>query len=372
MSRPPLRSLFALSLAGLSLAGLSAVGCSPDSDALDGAAVPGTAETIPATPTAPVGSDAATPAVAVPVDAALPMYERGESVTGTITAKGSDTMGDMVSYWSDGLSEFHPSVEAELESDGSSSAPTALIEGTALIGMMSRPMKDSELQAFEAKFGYPPTEIRTSRDLLAVFVHKDNAVKGLTLPQVDAIFSANRNLGNAEPIERWGQVGVTGPLAERPISLYGRNSASGTYGYFKEVALGGGDYSDKVKEQPATSGAIQAVGADPTGIAYSGIGGKTAGVRALPLAADEGGEFYEPTVANADTGNYPLARFLLIYVNKAPGEDLTPLQREFLRYVFSKQGQEKVVQAGYFPVSADEAEEELTKVGVPVASASSE
>ncbi|QDT16813.1 PstS family phosphate ABC transporter substrate-binding protein [Alienimonas californiensis] len=371
MSRPPLRVLLALSLVTL-----TAFGCSSETDALDG--VSGAPEAV----VAPVesGSDpsaAETAAFkpagdAVPVDAALPTYERGAAVSGTVISKGSDTMRAVMDYWAEGFSGFYPGVDFEIESKGSSSAPTALIEGSALIGVMSRPMKESEIQDFEKKYGYPPTEIRTSRDLLAVFVNKDNPVEGLTLPEVDAIFSANRNLGLTEKIERWSQVGVDGPLADRPISLYGRNSASGTYGYFKEVALGDGDFSNAVKEQSGTSGAIQAVSDDKAGIAYSGIGGTTAGVRALPLAAEDGGEYFEPTVENADTGDYPLARFLLIYVNKKPDAPLEPLPTEFLKYVFSKQGQQRVVQAGYFPVSAKEAAAQLENAGIPVASASSE
>ncbi len=321
----------------------------------------------PATPVATVGEPAADPKtaeVAVPVDPALPDYARGEVVSGTITSKGSDTMRAVMDFWAEGFKQSHPAVKFELESKGSSSAPTALIEGTALVGVMSRPMKASEIQAFEEKFSYKPTELKTSRDLLAVFVNKDNPVKGLTLPQVDAIFSANRELGLPEQLKTWGQVGVKGPLANRPISLYGRNSASGTYGYFKEVALGDGDFSDSVKEQSGTSGAIQAVSDDNAGIAYSGIGGQTAGVRALPLGLDEGDDLFEPTVKNADSGDYPLARFLLIYVNKTPNKDVQPLTREFLKYVFSKQGQEKVVQAGYFPISATEAAAQLTAAGI--------
>ena len=313
---------------------------------------------------APAGS-------AVELDPALPAYVRA-GVSGTITSRGSDTMRSLMDYWAEGFNGVYPGVDAEIESKGSSSAPKSLIKGEALFGVMSRPMKAAERQEFEAKFGYPPTELRSSRDLLAVFVNKDNPVadSGLTLPQVDAIFSANRELGLPEKIERWEQAGVDGPLAEKNIAVFGRNSASGTYGYFKDIALGGGDFADTVQEQPGTSGVVTAVADNPAGIGYSGIGGATAGVRAVPLAADNGGEFYEASVENADTGNYPLARFLYIYVNKPPAEDLSPLQREFLRYVFSREGQRGVVDAQYFPMKADEAAAELAKVGVEAASAS--
>ena len=379
--RPPRPSLFA---AGLLLAGLSLAGCGPnEDDALSGVSADtdivgaetvdtDTAAVTPA-PSSPTAAATAAATAAVPLDEALPAYEPGEAVSGTLVSRGSDTMRTVMDYWVEGFKQYHPGFKAEIESKGSGSAPTALMEGTADIGVMSRPMKASEVQEFEEKFGYRPLELRSSRDLLAVFVHKDNPVERLTLPQLDAIFSANRELGLEEPIARWGQVGVTGPLAERPISLYGRNSTSGTYGYFKDVALGGGDYSDQVKEQSGTSGEVQAVADDPTGIAYGGIGSTMAGVRALPLATEDGGDYFEPTLENADTGDYPLARFLLIYMNKPPEGDLTPLQREFLRYVFSREGQQRVVDAGYFPLAETEAAEQRVAAGVEaVASASSE
>ena len=364
-SRRPLTLLAALALA----APLAGCGGSDDADIV----------AVPAAGTAAAGTaaDGSTPPPAGPavaIDPALPAYQRAPGVSGTITSRGSDTMRSVMDYWTEGFSGVYPGVKAEIESKGSSSAPASLIEGTALFGVMSRPMKPEERQQFEAKFGYPPTELRTSRDLLAVFVNKDNPVAetGLTLPQVDAIFSANRELGEPERAERWGQVGVTGPLADQNVAVFGRNSASGTYGYFKDVALGGGDYADTVQEQSGTSGVVTAVAGSPAAIGYGGIGSATAGVRAVPLAAAEGGKFYEASVENADTGDYPLGRFLFIYVNKKPGEELSPLQREFLKYVFSREGQAKVVDAQYFPMRADEAAEELAKVGIAVASGASD
>ena len=365
MRRPPLPfAPFALTL--FALAPLLA-GCSSERDddivvvdeSVDPAVTGGT--------TAAPRADAA-----VELDPALPAYERGEGVSGTISSRGSDTMLSLMNYWTEGFGGVYPGVDAEIESKGSSSAPAALIEGTAMFGAMSRPMKASERQAFEEKFGYPPTELKTSRDLLAVFVNRDNPVAetGLTLPQVDAIFSANRELGLPERAARWGQVGVEGPLADKNIALFGRNSASGTYGYFKDVALGGGDYADGVQEQSGTSGVVTAVAKAPAGIGYGGVGSATSGVRTVRLAADEGGTFYEPTVENADTGNYPLARFLYVYVNKPPREPLSPLQREFLKYVFSREGQRGVIDAQYFPMRAGEAAAELKKVGIEVAAAS--
>jgi phosphate transport system substrate-binding protein len=221
---------------------------------------------------------------------------------------------------------------------------------------MSREMKSSEIDKFEAKYGYKPTEVRVSIDALAVFVHKDNPVKSLTLQQVDSIFSSTYKRGG-QPIENWGQVGLTGNWANLPMSLYGRNSASGTYGFFKEHTLSKGDYKTTVKEQPGSSAVVQGVASELSGIGYSGIGYKTSGVRAVPLA--DKGEAFEADLKNCLSGDYPLARFLLIYVNRNPKEKMDTLTYEFLRFVLSKQGQEIVVKDGYFPLPATVAAEIL-------------
>ena len=319
------------------------------------------AETVAAAGT---GARAAADGAAVPVDPNLPTYAKAAGVSGTITSRGSDTMGKLMQLWVEGFQEFYPGVGREIESKGSGSAFPALVEGAALFGTMSRDPKAEESQKFEAEFGYEPTVLPTSIDLVAVYVNKDNPVDTLSLPEVDAIFSKNRNLGAAEDIARWGQVGATGGLGERTVSLYGRNASSGTYGFFKERVLGDGDYKDTVKEQAGSGSVIQGIAGDLTGIGYSGIGYKTSGVKALALAAEQDGEAFEPNLENAMSGEYPLFRFLLLAVNQAPNQPLPPLQREFLKYVFSRQGQEKVVQAGYYPLPADLAKEQLAALGL--------
>jgi phosphate transport system substrate-binding protein len=230
---------------------------------------------------------------------------------------------------------------------------------------MSRPMKEKEIDDFEAVFGYEPTALPTSIDMLAVYVHKDNPIKGLTLQQVDAIFSKTRKGGQAQDIRTWGELGLTGEWADKPISLYGRNSASGTYGYFKEHALFKGDFKDTVKEQPGSSSVVQGVARDKFGIGYSGIGYKTADVRAVPLAAETGGTLVEASPEHAYSGDYPLSRFLYVYVNYKPGSELDPLRREFIRYLFSQDGQKDVVKDGYYPVTAEIASGALKSVGLP-------
>ncbi|MCY4513996.1 MAG: phosphate ABC transporter substrate-binding protein PstS family protein [Candidatus Tectomicrobia bacterium] len=285
----------------------------------------------------------------VDVDGALPEYERTSGVSGNINSIGSDTLNNLMTLWAESFRAIYPNVNIQIEGKGSSTAPPALIEGTAQLGPMSREMKSSELDKFEKEFGYKPTPVRVAIDALAVFVHKDNPVEGLTLEQVDSIFSSTYKRGGTD-IGVWGDAGLDGDWAARPVSLYGRNSASGTYGFFKSVALKKGDYKDTVKEQPGSSSVVQGVASDLGGVGYSGIGYKTSSVRALPIA--DQGPMYEPNLENCLSGDYPLARFLYIYVNKKPGAELDKLTFEFLNFINSKAGQEIVVKDGYFPLPA--------------------
>jgi phosphate transport system substrate-binding protein len=301
----------------------------------------------------------------VAVDEDLPSYEPQPGVSGTIKSVGSDTMNNLMTLWAEGFLKFYPSVRVEIEGKGSSTAPPALIAGTATFGPMSRLMKAEEIDQFEKKYGYKPVQIGTSIDMLAVFVNKDNPIKdkGLTFPQLDAIFSSTRKLGMDE-ITTWGQVGLEGEFANAPISLYGRNEASGTYAYFKKNVLAKGDYKESVKAQPGSSAVVNAVAGDKFAMGYSGIGYKTADVEVAPLAKEEGGEMVPAVPANAYNGKYPLARFLYLSVNYRPGSQLDPLRREFIKYVFSYEGQQCVVKDGYFPVSAKVAENSLAEVGL--------
>jgi phosphate transport system substrate-binding protein len=301
-------------------------------------------------------------AQAVKVDPGIKPYAKTSGVSGSLSSVGSDTLNNLMALWTEGFKGYYPNVKAQVEGKGSSTAPPALISGTAQLGPMSRAMKPTEIDEFEKQYGYKPTPIRVAVDGLAVFVNKDNPVEKLTLPQVDAMFSKSRKGGAPAEIVTWGDLGLKGEWASRPISLYGRNSASGTYGYFKEHALFKGDFKDTVKEQPGSAAVVQGVTADKFGIGYSGIGYKTSDVKAVPLAAKDGGTFYSDDAENVYSGKYPLARYLYIYVNKAPNKPVDPLVREFLRYVLSAAGQENVVKDGYLPLPARVAEEELGKL----------
>jgi len=293
------------------------------------------------------------------IDPKLKDYKAVSGVSGSVKSIGSDTLNNLMTLWAEGFKTMYPNVKIEIEGKGSSTAPPALIAGTSQFGPMSRPMKGKEIDAFEKKFGYKPSAIRSAVDALAVFVHKDNPIKCLSLQQIDAIFSKTRKGGAPKAAATWGDVGLTGEWASKPISLYGRNSASGTYGYFKEVALFDGDYSDSVKEQPGSSTVVQGVASDKFAMGYSGIGYKTADVRTVPLAAKPGAKCFDGNAENAYSGDYPLARFLYIYVNVNPNEKLDPARAELIKYIYSKQGQQAVVKDGFFPVPNAIAEADL-------------
>jgi phosphate transport system substrate-binding protein len=288
------------------------------------------------------------------LDPALPAYKAVSGVSGNLNSMGSDTLNNLMTLWAEGYKKAYPNVNIQIEGKGSSTAPPALIEGTAQIGPMSRPMKAEEIDAFEKKYGYKPTAVNLAIDALAVFAHKDNPLKGITMKQIDAVFSKTRKRGG-EDITEWGQLGLDASKG-RAISLFGRNSASGTYGFFQEHALSKGDFKPTVKEQPGSSAVVQGIGADPYAIGYSGVGYKTSGVRALPVAGDDG-QFFEANYDNALSGDYPLARFLVVYVNKKPGQSLDKLTLEFLKFVLSKEGQAIVEKDGYFPMPAEVAAE---------------
>ena len=283
------------------------------------------------------------------LDPNLPVYNKVSGVSGNLSSVGSDTLANLMTLWAEEFKRNYPNVNIQIQAAGSSTAPPALIEGTSNIGPMSRMMKDKELAAFETKYGYKPTAVPVAIDALAVFVNKDNPVEGLKIADVDAIFSATRKCGGEADIVNWGQVGVAGALGQRDMQIYGRNSVSGTYGYFKSKALCKGDFKNSVNEQPGSASVVQSVATSLNGIGYSGIGYKTSSVRAVPLSK-KGGDFIEATPDNAINGTYPLARFLYVYVNKAPNKDLSPLEREFVKLVMSKIGQEVVVKDGYIPL----------------------
>ena len=299
---------------------------------------------------------------AAKVDPKIKAYTRASGVSGNLSSVGSDTLANLMTLWAEDFKREYPNVNIQIQAAGSSTAPPALTEGTSNIGPMSRKMKDKEMASFEKKHGYKATAIPVAVDALAVYVNKDNPIKGMSIPEVDAIFSSTRKCGHAKKIGNWGDAGLTGAWKSRDIQIFGRNSVSGTYGYFKQKALCKGDFKNSVNEQPGSASVVQSVSASINGVGYSGIGYKTSGVRALPLAKKAGSPFVVASTENALNGKYPLARFLYVYVNKHPNKPLAPLDREFIKMVLSRQGQEVVVKDGYIPLPAKVVEKYLKEI----------
>ncbi|MCR9184937.1 MAG: phosphate ABC transporter substrate-binding protein PstS family protein [Halieaceae bacterium] len=292
------------------------------------------------------------PVALAELDPGLKDYEIASGVSGNLSSIGSDTLANLMTLWAEDFKRAYPNVNIQIQAAGSSTAPPALTEGTANIGPMSRDMRDKEIEAFETRYGYKPTAVPVAIDALTVYVHKDNPIEGMSIAEVDAVFSSTRKCGAAQDIGQWGQLGLGGAWEGRDMQLFGRNSVSGTYGYFKTVGLCKGDFKNSVNEQPGSASVVQSVSTSINGIGYSGIGYRTSSVRTVPISKTQGGPYFEADVENSISGRYPLARFLYVYVNKDPNKPLSPLEREFFKLVFSRQGQDVVLKDGYIPLPA--------------------
>jgi len=303
-----------------------------------------------------------TSASAVSVDKGIPEYKATSGISGNLSSVGSDTLANLMTLWAESFKRSYPNVNIQIQAAGSSTAPPALTESTSNIGPMSRKMKDKEVAAFEDRYGYKPMAIPVAIDALAVYVNKDNPVKGMSIAEVDAVFSSTRKCGGKNDVTKWGDLGLSSNWKTRDIQIFGRNSVSGTYGYFKKKGLCKGDYKNSVNEQPGSASVVQAVTSSVNGIGYSGIGYKTSGVRAVPLTKKPGGKFIAATSENAVSGKYPLSRFLYVYVNKHPNKPLAPLEKEFLKLVLSQEGQNVVIKDGYIPLPEKVVKKYLSKL----------
>ena len=298
------------------------------------------------------------------VDPSLPPYQKVEGISGELKSVGSDTLIDEMTRWSKGFMALYPDVKIMVEGQGSATAPPALLTGSAQLGPMSRPMTTEESTAFETKYGYGLTQFRVAVDALAVYVNKDNPIGCLSLQQLNRIFSLTRRVAFGGNIGTWGDVGLTGDWANKPITLYGRNELSGTYAFFREMALYSGEYKPEVKKQLSSEAVVQMVVNDPYAIGYSGIGYKTSGVRTVALAVAEGSPCSDTSAEAAYSRKYPLARYLYIYVNRKLDAPLDPLRREFIKYILSKVGQTETEASGFYSITNADREYDLKKLGI--------
>jgi phosphate transport system substrate-binding protein len=298
------------------------------------------------------------------IDPGLPPYQKADGISGQIKSVGSDTLINAMNRWSKGFMALYPDVKITTDGQGSATAPPALIAGMAQFGPMSRPMTTEESAEFEKKYGYKVSQFRVAVDALAVYVNKDNPISCLSLQQLNRMFSSTRRVAFGGDIATWGDAGLTGDWAKQPIALYGRNEISGTYAFFREMALYDGEYKPQLKKQQSSEAVVQMVANDRYAIGYSGIGYKTAGVRTVPLSVAEGNACSDTSAESAYSRKYPLARYLYIYVNKEPKEPLDPLRREFIKYILSKDGQTETEAGGFYSLTNADREADLKKLGI--------
>lgn len=261
-------------------------------------------------------------------------------LTGKLVSTGSDTLGTLTSQWAEMLTRRYPQVLAQVRAVGSGAAPTALIQGTADIGPMSRPMSPEEHRRFFRRYGYAPTALRVAQDSLAVFVHRDNPLSTIRLDQLDAVFSITRRCGSPVALRDWGGLGLAGEWSNRLISAYGRSTASGTYSFFRREVLCKGDFSPSLNRLVGSSAVVRAVAGDRDGIGYASAGYINENVRRLRVVQFDGVEEAE------------LSRGLFLYINQQPGVALDPVLAAYLSTALSDAGQRQVAKAGYRPLPA--------------------
>lgn len=301
---------------------------------------------------------------ALALDQNLQPYQTVDGLSGYLKSVGSDTLHDEMIRWSNAFMALYPNVKIEVKGEGSVTAVPALIDGAAQFGPMSRPMSNDEVHSFVDKFGYKAAHFRVAVDALAIYVNKDNPIRCLTVHQVNRIFSVNGRAAFGGDISTWDEAGLTGDWARQPIVLYGRNTISGTYGFFKEMALLGGDFKRGVREQSGSEEVVRHVANEKYAIGYSGIGYKTAGVRAVPLALADGAECHDTSPEATYSGKYPFARYLYVYLNKKPDQSLDPLRAEFIKYIQSKDGQIETEQGGFYSITATDQQQDQKMLGL--------
>ncbi len=291
------------------------------------------------------------------VDPNLPAFQRIDNVSGKLTSIGSSALTQLLNRWGDDLKRLYPNLAFDITGGGSGSAPPALNEAKADLAPMSRPMNATERAAFQAKFGYPPTQITVGVDALAIYVNKNNPLKQISLRELDAIYSASRKRGASE-VTTWGQLGLTGQWANQTINVFGPNTTQGMYTLFRADVLQGGDYRYEMRSEPVASAIVQGVGADDAAIGFASHVFASVRARPLALSLEPNGPAIEPTQTSAASGEYPLARNFYIYINRKPGTPLSPALAAFVSFVCSKQGQHIAVELGHYPLPAALSEKE--------------
>lgn len=287
------------------------------------------------------------------LDSEVPSYVSPGPVSGELTISAPETMTPLVRAWVEDVVLHHPSLNIiTMTREESDTSLAALLEHRSEIAAMPRRITVNEIAEFVREYGYEPTEVPVASDALAIFVHKDNPVTGLSLDELDAMFCRERRRGLKHPINSWGLVGVMDEWFETPVRLHGRNGKSGPSYFFREEVCKGGTFHPRLTDAHGLASVIEEVERDPNGIGFSAIAYRTSLVKAVPIASVKGGRYVEPSVRTAMDGSYPLRRNLYLYVAKPPKADAATATVEFIRYVLSRQGQTQALDFGYLPLSS--------------------
>jgi phosphate transport system substrate-binding protein len=319
------------------------------------------------------------PVVGLAIDPSLARYNATAQINGRFKVQGSDTMHALMRRLSLEFQSRQPNVAIDLRSGGSTKAISEFVEplqrgqiavkeertNPPVLVSSSRELSESEVKRFKSHRGYDPLAIPIAVDAVALYVHKDNPLPGLTLDQVDAIFSTTHYRGYGKDLTTWGDLGLADGWEHAKIHLYGRDRKSGTRAFFQEHVLAGGEFKPALREEPGAASVILAMSRDPFGIGYSGIGLQASSVRIVPLAESAGMPLITPSAATVADQTYPLRRLLYLYVDKPPGASLPQAVQEFLAFVKSREGQEAVVRAGFYPLPMDQMEKFSIALGSP-------
>lgn len=315
-------------------------------------------------------------------DSIIEPYQPSQDIKGRVTIVGSTTMQPLMTKLAAAFRSFQPKAQFGVEGQGSGESIREFMLGLSLqhrgdksggggtqgssssdLLASSRPLTDQEIKGFVSNHGYEPIGIPIAMDAVAIYVHNENPIGSLTLEQVDAMFSSTLKRSKGGRLTTWGQLGLKDQWSQQPLHLHGRNKKSGTRDFFKHVALLDGELSADVQEQPGSASEILAIAQDPLAVGYAGVGFQGSMVRIVPLAADSGGTALLPSPETVSNGQYPLARPLYLYVNKNPNGKLDPVVGEFLKFVNSRQGQETVARASFYPLSAAQISRNLELLG---------
>ncbi len=298
------------------------------------------------------------------LDPNLPYYRPVEKLSGELKLGGSNTMSHVASVWINNFTRFYPDVKIVIDVNGSREAVESVQKGYTQIGLLSRTISEEEVESFNKDIGFPPTVLTPCLERTAIYVNKNNPIPGLTLAQLDAALGSECKRKAKEPCHNWGQLGLTGKWAKLPITVHGRTFDTGSQVFIQEAVLLGSTMREDMVSHKSNIDIVNAVAQDEGGLGFGGLSYATSDVKTVPLAFTEGQEFVAIDSPEADMGMYPLVRRLQLVVKHDPKQKLPAVEREFIRYVFSRLGQEDVVKAGYQAIPARPARVALDAVGL--------